>query len=77
MKDRFIKLPCYTTTDGMVFFSDIFINPFQIESYYEVEISYKDESGIPVSKQGVKIATKSGLDHDIDLPIKEFENILG
>jgi hypothetical protein len=72
MNERFVKIPCYFYDDGLIWFNDLWINPFQIESFLETDITYTDPSGEQVETNGTKIYTKSGMEHDVNLPIHEF-----
>lgn len=73
---RFIKLPSLFFDDDLMYFSDIWINPFQVESFVSLDISYTNEHGEEVDVYGTKIITKSGQEHDINLPVKEIERLL-
>lgn len=76
MKERFILLPSFFQEDGMVWFHDLWINPFQIESISEIDISYTDpESQMSVTRNGMRIVTRSGQQHDIDMTIDDFMDL--
>lgn len=76
MKDRFIVLPAFFLEDGLIYFHDLRINPFNIEAYYETSISFTDDNGKSVDDDAVKIFTKSGFEYEINLPIEIFEEFL-
>jgi hypothetical protein len=73
---RFIKIPSFFYEDNLLYFNDLWINPFQVESYIETDISYTDDSGIPVERNGVKVFTKGGMEWGVLLTIEEFERII-
>jgi hypothetical protein len=70
---RFIKLPSFFYEDNLLYFNDLWINPFQIESYTETEVSYTDENGIAIERTGVNIITRSGQEWGILLDVEQFE----
>lgn len=69
---RFIKLTSFFYEDDLLYFNDLWINPFQIESYTETEVSYTDENGIGIERNGVNIVTKSGQEWGVLLSADEF-----
>jgi hypothetical protein len=73
---RFIKIPSFFYEDNLLYFNDLWINPFQIESYIETDISYTDETGMPIEITGVKLFTKGGLEWGVMMTIEEFERII-
>lgn len=73
---RFIKLPSLFFDEDLMYFSDIWINPFQVESFVSLDLSYTNELGEEVEVNGTKITTKSGDEHDINLPVKDVERLL-
>lgn len=72
MKERYILLPEYFYEDELIWFNDLYIIPFQIESFIETDVSYNTPDGESVDTTGVKIWTKSGREHDILLTLEEF-----
>lgn len=77
MMDRFIKLPAFFYDDGLIWFHDLYINPFQIESITEIDISYTSPEGESVETMGSNIVTKSGAEHDINMPPDELIAFIG
>jgi hypothetical protein len=73
---RFIKIPSFFYEDNLLYFNDLWINPFQIESYIETDISYTDETGMHIDRTGVKLFTKGGLEWGVMMTIEEFERII-
>lgn len=73
---RFIKLPSFFYENNLLYFNDLWINPFQIESYIETDISYTDENGDHVDRNGVKIFTKGAMEWGVLLTIEEFQKII-
>jgi hypothetical protein len=73
---RFIKIPSFFYEDNLLYFNDLWINPFQIESYIETDISYTDDNGIHIERNGVKVFTKGGMEWGVLLTIEEFERIV-
>lgn len=69
---RFIKLTSFFYEDDLLYFNDLWINPFQIESYTETEVSYTDENGIGIERNGVNLVTKSGQEWGVLLSADEF-----
>ena len=67
MMERFIKLPGFFYDDGLIWFHDLYINPFQIESVTEIDITYTSPEGEHIEATGSNIVTKSGCEHDINL----------
>jgi len=76
MNERFIKLPAFFYEDGLIWFHDLYINPFQIESFTENDITYTDPDGLQIVKNGSTIITKSGAEHDINLSPEELMPLL-
>ena len=76
MNERFIKLPVYFYEDSLIWFSDLWINPFQIESFVETDIRYTSPEGDEVETNGTKIFTKSGMEHEVNLTIEEFSKYI-
>ena len=72
MNERFVKIPSYFYEDGLIWFSDLWINPFQIESLVETDIKYTSPEGDEVETNGTKIFTKSGMEHDINMTTEEL-----
>lgn len=73
---RFIKLPTFFYLEDELYFGDLYINPFQIESFQESKIEYIDENGIEISRDGVNITTKSGIEHGILMHVQEFIGLI-
>lgn len=73
---RFIKLPTYFYLEDELYFGDLYINPFQIESFQEAKIEYIDENGIEISRDGVNVTTKSGIEHGLLVPLQEFLEVI-
>lgn len=69
---RYVKYPCFFFEDELVYFADVYLNPFQIESFYQTALDYKNEDGDNISEEGVKLITKSGAEIEIRMPIDEF-----
>jgi hypothetical protein len=70
---RFTKLDEFFVEDGRLYFNDLWINPFQIESYLPLEVSYIDDNNQEVDMIATKIITKSGMEHNIKLLPEELE----
>lgn len=77
MTERFINLPAFIYEDGLIWFHDLYINPFQIESVTEVDISYTSPEGETIETKGSNIVTKSGAEHDINMPPNDLLMIIG
>lgn len=77
MSDRFINLPAFIYEDGLIWFHDLYINPFQIESVVEIDISYTSPEGESVETKGSSIVTKSGCEHDINMSPEDLILIIG
>lgn len=73
---RFVKLPSFFYEDNLLYFNDLWINPFQIESYTETDIAYTDENGISIERNGVKLITKSGQEWGVLLTVEEFASVV-
>lgn len=73
MKERFITLEAFFMEDDMLFFHDLKINPFSIESYYETSIGWTNEDGEHLDGPAVKLFTKSGFDYDVRISLEDFE----
>lgn len=73
---RFVKLPSFFYENNLLYFNDLWINPFQIESYIETDMSYTDENGIDIERTAVKVYTKSGIEWGVLLTPEEFESVL-
>lgn len=73
---RFIKLPGFFFEDELLFFHDVWINPFQVESFICLDMSYTNEEGMNVEVNGSKLFTKSGVEYDINLPPEDLEKVL-
>lgn len=73
---RYIKIDSYFVEEGRVYFCDLYINPFQIESFHETEISYTTDVGEAGMRGTTHIRTKSGEEHDIDMPIEQFAMLM-
>lgn len=76
MNERFLKMPVYFYEDNLIWFSDLWINPFQIEFFVETDITYTSPEGEHVETNGTKIYTKSGMEHEVNLTIEEFLKLL-
>ena len=72
MKGRYILLSEYFYEDNLIWFNDLWINPFQIESFTETDIEYNTPEGEHVNTTGVKINTRSGREHDLNMTLDEF-----
>jgi hypothetical protein len=77
MNDRFINLPAFFYDDGLIWFHDLYINPFQIESVTEIDITYTNPEGENVESKGSSIMTKSGNEHDINMSPEDLLLIIG
>lgn len=75
--ERFIKLPAFIYEEGLIWFHDLYINPFQIESIIELDIEYISPEGESVQRTGSSIITKSGVEHDIDMSPDELVKTIG
>jgi hypothetical protein len=73
---RFVKLPMFYFEEDLMYFSEMWINPFQIESFVSLDLSYTNEFGVEVDVNGSRITTKSGLDYDINLTVRDLEKLL-
>lgn len=73
---RFVKLPGFFFEDELLYFHDVWINPFQVEGFISLDMTYDDEMGIPVELNATKVFTKSGMEYDIKLSVEEFEKIV-
>ena len=67
MNERFINLPAFFYEEGLIWFHDLYINPFQIESITETLVEYATPDGENVEHAGCTIVTKSGQEHDINM----------
>lgn len=76
MTERFITLPAFFYDDGLIWFHDLHINPFQIESITEANISYTGPDGNQIESVGSSILTKSGHEHDINMSPEELMSII-
>ena len=73
---RFIKLPGFFFEDELLFFHDLWINPFQVESFISLDISYTNDDGMNVEVNGSKIITRSGVEYDVNLPPEDLVTVL-
>lgn len=74
---RYKKLDGLTITESKeVYFFDLFINPFQVESFYETEVEFTNETGMRVSQPCCYLTTKSGENHNVLGSAEEIEKIL-
>lgn len=73
---RFVKLPSFFFENELLYFNEVWINPFQVEAYVSLDMTYTDENGIEVELGGTKIFTKSGFEYDINMPVSEVEKLL-
>jgi hypothetical protein len=73
---RFIKLPGFFFEDELLFFHDLWINPFQVESFISLDISYTNDDGMNVEVNGSKIVTKSGVEYDVSLSPEDLIKVL-
>ena len=74
---RFLKLSsCSITEDGDIISFDLYINPFQIESFIESDLKYTDSIGTSISTPCISIVTKTGSEHCILMKINEFRNLV-
>lgn len=73
---RFVRVPSFFYEKDLLYFNDVWINPFQVESFIETDISYTDENGIHIERNGVKAFTKGGMEWGILLTIEEFRRIV-
>lgn len=63
---RYKKLDALTISESKeVFFFDLFINPFQVESFYETDVEFTNESGKREMHPCCYITTKSGSSHNV------------
>jgi hypothetical protein len=73
---RFTPIPTMTYEETESYVKNLWVNPFQIESFYEIEISYTDDDGNDVQCDGVRVLTKAGDEWDAMLSIDEFLKIV-
>jgi len=59
-----------------VFFFELYINPFQIESFYETEVEFTNEDEMRVVRVCCYITTKSGERHHVMGTAKQLINQL-
>jgi hypothetical protein len=60
-----------------VTFYDFYLNPFQIESFYESEVSYdRDDTLETETKECCTLRTKSGAVHTVLLNTEEMKSII-
>lgn len=63
---RYKKLEGVTIGESKeVFFFELYINPFQIESFYETEIEFTNEDEMRVVRMCCFLITKSGERHHV------------
>jgi len=73
---RFTSIPTLTYEEDESYVKNLWVNPFQIESFYEIEISYTDDHGDNVTCDGVRVLTKSGDEWDALVTIGQFLEIV-
>jgi hypothetical protein len=73
---RFTSIPTLTYTETESYVKNLWVNPFQIESFYEIEISYTDDNGNNVTCDGIRVLTKAGDEWDALLSIDKFLEIV-
>lgn len=73
---RFIKLEAFFIEEGRLYFFNLWVNPFQVESFMELTVNYTGEEGEDVEIVGTKIITKSGEEYDINMGPDSLESLL-
>jgi hypothetical protein len=73
---RFAKLEEFFVEEGRLYFNELWINPFQIESFLPLEVSYINDTNEEVDMLATKIITKSGMEHNIKILPEELEGKL-
>lgn len=74
---RYKRLKALTISEEReVFFFDLHINPFQVESFYDTEVEFTNEDGMRVTKVCCYMTTKSGERHYVLGSSKEMEKLL-
>lgn len=70
---RYIRLPLVWKDDeDEMYTSELYLNPFQIESFYPGVIDFSDEHGIPSNAQVVVINSKNGDCYEVMMTIDTF-----
>jgi hypothetical protein len=72
MPERFKTVKCYYVDGKAMYSHDVYLNPFQVESFYSTSIT--DEDGEEVSTTHVHM--KSGDCLDVFMDIEDFLKIL-
>ena len=68
---RFVKLVACFIEDSQLLEYDLYINPFQIESFSESQVLTADGEQVD-SIETVRIRTKTGVDYEILSNVNEF-----
>lgn len=74
MNERYVKLPAAILELEEVIFTNVYINPFSIDCYFEASVEYPDEENRIQEMATVRVLTRFGKEMDILLPIDEFES---
>lgn len=73
MRERYIKLPAAIIEYDEVSFTNLCINPFSIDVYFESSIECPDDNGDMHDIPCVRVITRTGNEYDILIPVEDFE----
>lgn len=76
MRERYIKFPAAIIEYEELSFTNLYINPFSIDCYFESSIECPDEEGRMHEISCVRVMTRTGMEYDLMLPLEDFEMMI-